>query len=572
MTRPLLAALLLGAAFIAPAQAQAPAPQAAAKQAAAAPADAKRTGKPGSDAADPAKSPFGAFLASRFAAREGEANEAANAMIRASDADPSNATLRRDAFALALMAELPDAARLARAMPTTPITALLLADEKVREGDWKGAELAYATLPRDALTDVLRPLLIAWTQQAQGDVGRALETLEPELKGGKLSNFYLLHAALIADLGHRDGLADRWYTESAAALARPNLRVSQLLASWQWRSGRRAQATSTVMALANAESDLAIAIPGLIAGLDRPPVPDARHGIAEVYAGVGAGLRGPKSGDAPAYLLKLAELMQPDLAQARLVSAELASERKQPAAAARELSRVSDTDPLAAEVRLRLAEVKGRAGDTDGARDILEKLATDYPDRPEPLTQLGLLMAQAKRWPDAIRAYDRAVARLPSPKREDWFVFYLRGAAHERSHEWPPAEADMKRALELFPDQPVVLNFLGFSWTERNQNLPEARRMIERALAQRPDDGAIVDSLGWIMLRQGQVPDAVRTLERAAEMEPADPTITGHLGDAYWEAGRHAEAQTQWRRALVMKPDPDETARIQGRLKQTGAD
>jgi Flp pilus assembly protein TadD len=137
----------------------------------------------------------------------------------------------------------------------------------------------------------------------------------------------------------------------------------------------------------------------------------------------------------------------------------------------------------------------------------------------------------------------------------------------ERIHQWPRAEADMNRALELSPDQPYVLNFLGYSMAERNENLPLAQDMIQRAMKARPNDGAIIDSMGWVKLREGDTKAALRLLEKAAELEPEDPSITGHLGDAYWDAGRHIEAEDQWRRALVLKPDPDDQARIEARLK-----
>jgi Flp pilus assembly protein TadD len=83
----------------------------------------------------------------------------------------------------------------------------------------------------------------------------------------------------------------------------------------------------------------------------------------------------------------------------------------------------------------------------------------------------------------------------------------------------------------------------------------------------RPNDGAIVDSLGWVMLRQGQVTDAVSTLERAVELEPEDSSVNGHLGDAYWAAGRKLEAAFQWRRALTFNPEPDDAAKLEAKLQ-----
>lgn len=122
--------------------------------------------------------------------------------------------------------------------------------------------------------------------------------------------------------------------------------------------------------------------------------------------------------------------------------------------------------------------------------------------------------------------------------------------------------------MKLSPDEPSVLNYLGYSWTEQGHELDRAQQMIKRAAEQRPNDGAIVDSLGWVELRKGDVAGAVASLERAVEMEPEDPTINGHLGDAYWAAGRKLEAEYQWRRALTLNPEPDDAAHFQSRLHE----
>lgn len=176
-------------------------------------------------------------------------------------------------------------------------------------------------------------------------------------------------------------------------------------------------------------------------------------------------------------------------------------------------------------------------------------------------------MLRAKnRFADAVAIYDRAIARVAEPTRSAWPLFYSRGIAEERSHQWPKAEADFKEALQLAPDQSYVLNYLGYSWADRGENLPEARRMLEKAAALRPGDGSIIDSLGWVMLRQGQTGEAVHSLEQAVEISPEDATINGHLGDAYWAAGRKLEAGYQWRRALTLNPDPDDAAKLEAKL------
>jgi Flp pilus assembly protein TadD len=159
------------------------------------------------------------------------------------------------------------------------------------------------------------------------------------------------------------------------------------------------------------------------------------------------------------------------------------------------------------------------------------------------------------------------IDQLASPTRANWNVFYSRGICNERSKDWPAAEADFKKALELFPDRADVLNYLGYSWIDQGVNLDEGMRMIRRAVEQKPDDGYIVDSLGWAYYRLGNFDEAVKHLERAVEIRPEDPTINDHLGDAYWKVGRQLEAKFQWSHAAALKPDPDELKKIEEKLK-----
>ena len=146
-------------------------------------------------------------------------------------------------------------------------------------------------------------------------------------------------------------------------------------------------------------------------------------------------------------------------------------------------------------------------------------------------------------------------------------MFYSRGIAYERAGNWQKAEADLQKALELAPGQPSVLNYLGYTWADMGRNLPEARAMIQSAAEQRKNDGAITDSLGWVLYRQGEIKAAVKTLERAVELEPEDPTISDHLGDVYFAAGRKLEAMYEWKRALTLKPTPEDTAKIETKLR-----
>jgi Flp pilus assembly protein TadD len=232
------------------------------------------------------------------------------------------------------------------------------------------------------------------------------------------------------------------------------------------------------------------------------------------------------------------------------------------------LAPVPANDPLAPSVELRRAVLQDRLDNTEEALRIFARIAAAYPDRPEPWTIEGEVLRGRHRYTEAAAAFTKALALMGPPVRDQWPIYYERGIAEERAHQWPAAEADFLKALQLSPDEPSVLNYLGYSWTEQGHDLQHAHEMIKRAAEQRPNDGAIVDSLGWVELRQGDVAAAVASLERAVEMEPEDPTINGHLGDAYWAAGRRLEAQYQWRRALTLNPEPDDAAHFQARLHE----
>jgi len=524
---------------------------------------------PAADAAD-----YSAYLTARFAAHQGDNLRAADEMAAALAADPGRADLQNQAFVFALLADRPDVLDQASRLSGETLSALVLADHEAKAGHWRDAELGYAVLPHNSLTDMLRPLLLAWSQAAQGQTDKALATLDEARQAPAHSDTLLLVTeALIADLGHRDGLADRLYKNISDSLADPDARIGLFLASWDARNGRDAQARAIVDRMIERTPDLAMAKPRLLESLTTPPVSTATQGIAESYSMIaGAAHSDRSSGQVSELLAHLALRIDPGAIAPSLLLAQIASSREQTAVAIVQLSTIGTDEPFYPVVQLHIASLKARAGDTAEATAMLEKLAKNYPNRPEPLVALGDIFSNQNKFANAIDAYSRAISRVPAPNASDWAIFYARGAAYERRHDWQHAQGDMQHALALSPEQPFVLNFLGFSMADRNTDLPAARGMIERALKQRPDDGAIIDSLGWVKLRQGDAHGALDDLEHASSLEPTDPTITGHLGDVYWQLGRHLEAENQWRRALVLNPDEDEQARIQTRLKEARTD
>jgi Flp pilus assembly protein TadD len=203
----------------------------------------------------------------------------------------------------------------------------------------------------------------------------------------------------------------------------------------------------------------------------------------------------------------------------------------------------------------------------DESIKALQAMLAEQPDNLNVLTSLADTLRAQERFAEAKAAYDKVVAKIGTPAERHWALFYARGITLERLNRWKDAEADLKKALELSPDQPLVLNYLGYSWIEQRTNLDEALAMIQKAVEQRPDDGYIVDSLGWAPYKLGRYPEAIEWLEKAAALIPEDPTINDHLGDAYWQVGRRLDATFQWRHAAAMKPEADALAKIEAKIK-----
>ena len=160
-------------------------------------------------------------------------------------------------------------------------------------------------------------------------------------------------------------------------------------------------------------------------------------------------------------------------------------------------------------------------------------------------------IAHSEKFADAVNAYDQAEKTIRSSSKRDWPTFYARAMAKEKLKQLDKSEADIQIALKLSPEQPELLNYLGYSWVDRGRNIPQALAMLEKARSLRPYDGYIVDSVGWAYYRLGRYDDAAKTLEAAVLLVPGDPTINEHLGDAL------VERRPQDRCALPVEPCAD---------------
>jgi Flp pilus assembly protein TadD len=190
----------------------------------------------------------------------------------------------------------------------------------------------------------------------------------------------------------------------------------------------------------------------------------------------------------------------------------------------------------------------------------------ENPSNLSAVTALATIYRNAERYDDVIGVLNESIEAGSDIASAEWRLYYLRGVAYERLGEWEASDADFLSALELSPDQPDVLNYLGYSWIDRGVNFAEGLDLIERAVSQRPDSGYIIDSLGWAHYQLGNYQEAVAALERAAMIEVSHPVVLDHLGDAYWQVGRRREAMYQWSHALESDPDDALRAEIEVKL------
>ncbi|MBR0669580.1 tetratricopeptide repeat protein [Neoroseomonas soli] len=512
---------------------------------------------------------FGAYLAGRFATSESDTQVAADSLLAALRADPDQPEVIQRAFIATLLDGRPEAVRLARRLPDNPLAAMLIAGTEAQAGRWDRAEARIRSLPRQGASQLLQPMLLAWAMHGKGQTDAAVALLRPLAESGRLRTLYALHAALICDLSGRAREAERFVRIAIGDNQPHTLRLVQIAAGILARGGKENEAERLVEALSRAQDDLALGMGerGLRQMMTTRAVASPVEGMAEAHLALAGALRGQGAAEFSLALTRLALRLRPGFAPALLLAADALSDENQHEAALAQLNQIPADDPLAGMVGLRRAATLDRLDRPEEAAAEFRRVAAAFPGASQPHARLGDMLRARQRWAESAAAYDEAIRRVPAPTAANWPLFYARGIALERAGRWPDAQADFRRALELSPEQPSVLNYLGYTWVDRGEHLAEARRMLERAVALRPQDGNVADSLGWALYKMGDIPGAVRWLERAVELEPRNSVINDHLGDVYWVAGRQREAQFQWRRALALGPEGEEGPRIEAKIR-----
>ena len=528
-----------------------------------------------SKAAPDIETPSGAYLAGRHAQETRDYSAAASWYEDALKTDPESPELISRTFLMEASEGRFDRARALAVKELTldstdAVAELVLLIERVKAGDKAGALARAEELPRDGVHRFLRPLALGWTRIATGDLAGADAALRELDKFGGFAPLEYYQLGLLYDfVGHAD-TAEENFKKTLEVTGQLNWRLTEAMANFYERHGRGDEATALYQRFIEDSAGSELAESVLIHKPAEPSLPlidSAEEGLAGTLFDLASVVNQPETMDLALLYARCALQLRPQLSLARLLLSDVLSAQNKPEESLAILADFPTNSPYSWSARLRVAANLEMLDRTDEAIAQLKEMSAEAPMRAGAEMQLGDLLRAKKRFNEAVDAYNKAVRRLQAvgmPER--WSLYYSRGIALERSGQWKQSEADLLHALELKPDQPLVLNYLGYSWIDKGENLERGLKMIEKAVELRPEDGYIVDSLGWAHYRLGDYSSAVEYLEKAIELVPEDPTINDHLGDAYWQSGRPSEARFQWRRALQFGPEADEIKPIEAKL------
>ena len=517
----------------------------------------------------------GSYLAARHASAERDEGAAATYYLDVLRLDPHNPDLLSRAFLSELSGgDIDGAGKLAERLLTIDhsdrISRLVVGIRELKKKHYAAAREDFSQSVRGPVTDLTATLLSAWALAGQGDSHAAIDILDKLSGPDWYGIFKDLHAGLILDAAHETKAAGKRY--ASAYKADPTaLRTVEAYGRYLSRNGSKDDALKVYADFSKELPNHPVIVQEMKQisdGQKLPPLVDTpQAGAAEALYGLGASIGRRGGEDLALIYLQLALYLEPSHAMALLSLGDLYEDLKKPDLAIKAYERVPAASPLSRNAQIQMAVDLDSLDRTDEAKKLLDKVIAANPKDTEAIIELGNVQRGHKEFADCAKTYSKAIDAVPNPQKSNWVTFYFRGICYERSNQWPLAEADMKKALQLYPDQPLVLNYLGYSWVDKGVHLDEGMDMIRKAVEQRPDDGYIVDSLGWAYYRTGNYDDAVKNLERAVELKPEDPTINDHLGDAYWRVGRRLEAHFQWSQAIDLKPEPEDLPKIQAKLE-----
>ena len=536
---------------------------------------AGQSNAPAEPKSDAQSTAFSTYLSARFAAGEHDLPQAARYYGRALSNDPGNPSLLALSFFYSTTSgDFEAAGKYAQAVvaasPDDRAARLALAVIGFKHKDYAEVRKNLSLSAKGPFTTLTSSLFDAWAAAATRDkpgVQQDLQTLAQQSGAENMASF---HTALIQDfLG--DAVAAEAAYKKALGSGQPMPRVLEAYGRFLERAGRGQDAAKLYHSHAAEGGLTSVIIPGLarIAANQKPEslIRNPADGAAETLFGIAASLGDAQSADVSILYLRMALYLRPDLGLAQLLLADRFETLRKFESAIAIYQSVDPSSPFYRMAQVQASLDQQRLGKNDEAIASLKKLVAAQPNDAEAWVALGDTYRAASKFAESVDAYDHAEKAIPKLAKRDWPMLYARAMAKEKLNRLDESETDIQAALKLSPEQPELLNYLGYSWVDRGRNIPQALTMLEKARALRPYDGYIVDSVGWAYFQLGRYDEAAKTLEAAVLLVPGDPTINDHLGDALWRAGRRIDARFQWNHALTFSDNDTDKAAIERKLK-----
>lgn len=511
----------------------------------------------------------GSYLSGQFAKNNGDISRAVRYLQRVHRKDPANKDVSVQLEGMLLlqgrieeaMGIAQEIRNLENAEAKDPLADLLLALRDIKNNHPDAAAAALDKISAGGNTQLWAPLISAWIDIGRRPFDKPLTIDDLGAEVGRAAPLANYHLALINNKAGFKEEAAKNFRDAVEDPQNPPTRVMRLLLRFYEQNDAPQTLTPIVKAYRDAHPDMP-------EDNEVPVIATAADGVAEVLYTMGGIMFGAGVLNDAAIYLQLAIYMKPGFDEAKLALGDAYNDLQQYGRANEVYATVSPGRPLYRKAQLHIAVNEDRLGRLKEALALLNKLIAASPTDTDALIARADLLRIHSRFAEAVTAYNEAIKRIPELKSQHWPLLFARAACLDRAGKWPLAEKDLKHALALKPDQPDVLNYLGYAWLERRQHIDEARRMIETAVKERPNDAQIVDSMGWALYLSGNYAGATQYIEKAVELVPSDPTVNDHLGDIYWRLGRKTEARFQWERSLTFSPDEKLADSIHKKLKE----
>lgn len=521
---------------------------------------------------------YGNYLAARQAIVDKDQGAAAAFYDRTLREDPDNQIIRERAFLLELASghfedALVHAEILVRSRPTNRLARMALATNDIRQ---KGYAQARAQMDQSAMglyNALAVDLLRAWTYAGERDLESAERTLTGLRAFGSGDVLAAFHLALIYDYSGEAEKAEQKYLDALELNGRTGTRIVEAYGNFLERQKRPTEAIALYdeyLQLQTSNPEVSAARERALKGrAPRALIGSINSGAAEAYLSVAGFLDTDRTASLTISYLRLSLALDDDLHIANLILGELHRQRQHWESAIEFYAKIPLSDPLGPQAVIQKAAALQQLGRDEEAIQTIEKLVKRQPQNFLARVSLADSYRTIGEFVPAVENYTKAL-ELPGADKDaaNWFVYYSRGMSYYELGQIEHAEVDFLRALEITPDQPLVLNSLGYSWVVRNYRVSDALALLEKAADLSAGNGYIIDSLGWAHYQLGNYELAVEYLELAVELAPEDAELHDHLGDAYWQAGRYLEAGFEWHHALKLGPSPERVATIEEKLER----